>query len=67
MDVKNDFLNGYLKEEVCMVPPHGVYHHLNEVSKLKKTLYSLKQAPRAYFERFSPVISSLKFSSSSHN
>lgn len=47
MDVKNVFLNGELKEEVYMIPPPGVSHNPNEVSKLKKALYSLKQVPRA--------------------
>ena len=49
MDVKSSFLNGNLKEEVCIKQREGF--HLSDgtyyVCKLKKSLYGLKQAPRA--------------------
>lgn len=61
MDVKNAFLNGILHEEVCMIPPPGIYHNEREVHKLKKTLYGLKQVPRAWFENLSIVITSFHF------
>jgi len=67
LDVKNAFLNGDLQEEVYMAPPPGISHDFRYVSKLKKALYDLKQAPRAWFEKFSIVISSLGFVSSSHD
>ena len=67
MDVKNAFLNGYLHEEVYMVPPPGIDHHHGEVCKLRKALYGLKQAPRAWFEKFSTVITSLGFCPSNHD
>ncbi|GJR86443.1 retrovirus-related pol polyprotein from transposon TNT 1-94 [Tanacetum coccineum] len=49
MDVKTDFLNGELKEEVYVSQPEGFVDQDNpsHVYKLKKALYSLKQAPRA--------------------
>jgi hypothetical protein len=49
MDVKNDFLHGDL-QEVCMEKSPGYVDqtHLNLVCRLKKTLYDLKQAPRAW-------------------
>ena len=50
-----------------MVPPPGVSHDSGYVCKLKKALYSLKQAPRDWFEKFSVVISSLGFVSNSHD
>ena len=49
------------------IPPLGISHYSGYVCKLKKTLYCLKQAPRAWFEKFSIVISSLGFISSSHD
>nr|GEU46761.1 putative RNA-directed DNA polymerase [Tanacetum cinerariifolium] len=49
MDVKRDFLNGPLKEEVYVSHPDGFVDpdHLEKVYRLRKTLYGLKQAPRA--------------------
>nr|GEV19178.1 reverse transcriptase domain-containing protein [Tanacetum cinerariifolium] len=49
MDVKTAFLNGKLKEEVYVSQPEGFVDQDNpsHVYKLKKALYSLKQAPRA--------------------
>ncbi|GKA39755.1 retrovirus-related pol polyprotein from transposon TNT 1-94 [Tanacetum coccineum] len=49
MDVKTAFLNGELKEEVYVSQQEGFVDQDNpsHVYKLKKALYSLKQAPRA--------------------
>ncbi|KAK0578635.1 hypothetical protein LWI29_013526 [Acer saccharum] len=43
MDVKSDFLNGFLQEEVFVEKPKGFMdaHHPNHVYRLKKALYGL--------------------------
>nr|GEZ57869.1 retrovirus-related Pol polyprotein from transposon TNT 1-94 [Tanacetum cinerariifolium] len=47
MNVKTDFLNGELKEEVYVSQPEGFadQEYPSHVYKLKKALYDLKQAP----------------------
>nr|GEU85716.1 hypothetical protein [Tanacetum cinerariifolium] len=50
MDVKPEFLNGSLKEEVYVSQPDGFVdpNHPKKVYRLRKTLYGLKQALRAW-------------------
>ncbi|GKA39744.1 retrovirus-related pol polyprotein from transposon TNT 1-94 [Tanacetum coccineum] len=50
MDVKTTFLNGPLKEEVYVAQPDGFINpdHPEKVYRLRKALYGLKHAPRAY-------------------
>ena len=49
MDVKMAFLNGNLEEDIYMDQPQGFIQG-NMVCKLKKSLYGLKQSPRAWYE-----------------
>ena len=53
MDVKSDFLNGMLQEEVYVEQPKGFVdpHRPDDVYKLKRALYGLKQAPWAWYDR----------------
>ncbi|RVW24916.1 Retrovirus-related Pol polyprotein from transposon RE1 [Vitis vinifera] len=65
-DVKNAFLHGGLEEEVYMdIPPgYSVTTGTNEVSKLQRALYGLKQSPRAWFGRFSLAMKKYGFQQS---
>src|SRR5207253_3176579 len=53
MNVKSAFLNCYINELVYVEQPPGFEDpkHPNHVYRLFKALYSLKQAPRAWYER----------------
>nr|GFC88946.1 retrovirus-related Pol polyprotein from transposon TNT 1-94 [Tanacetum cinerariifolium] len=64
MDVKTTFLNGDLKEEVCVSQPKGFVDpdHPTHVYRLKKALYGLKQAPRAWYDTLSRFLLDNNFS-----
>ena len=66
LDVKNAFLHGTLSEiAYCQQPPSFVdLAHPDYVCKLNKALYSLKQAPRAWYSRFQALITSIGFRAS---
>ncbi|GKA99227.1 pentatricopeptide repeat-containing protein [Tanacetum coccineum] len=53
MDVKSEFLNGFINEEVYVAQPPGFidFEKPDHVYKLKKALYGLKQAPKAWYDR----------------
>ncbi|GJZ77822.1 retrovirus-related pol polyprotein from transposon TNT 1-94 [Tanacetum coccineum] len=67
MDVKIAFLNGNLREEVYVSQPDGFVDKdsPNYVYKLKKALYRLKQAPRAWYDMLSSFLISQDFSKGS--
>ena len=58
LDVKNAFIHGDLVDEVYMEQPSGFIASGKSslVCKLRKSLYGLKQSPRAWFGHFSKVV-----------
>ena len=66
MDVKTTFLNRQIEEEVYIEQPEGFELHGTEshVCKLKKSLYGLKQVPRAWYVGIDSDLQSLGFSKS---
>nr|GEV17905.1 retrotransposon protein, putative, unclassified [Tanacetum cinerariifolium] len=60
MDVKTEFLNGPLKEEVYVAQPDGFVDpdYPEKVYGLRKALYGLKQAPRAWYDELSKFLTS---------
>ena len=58
MDVKSAFLHGDLEEEIYMKQPEGFIDDPSLVCRPRKSLYGIKQSPRAwYFKMDSFVIS----------
>nr|GEW37083.1 hypothetical protein [Tanacetum cinerariifolium] len=67
MDVKTAFLYGPLKEEMYVNQPDGFVdpYHPDKVYRLKKALYGVKQAPRAWYDKLSNFLVSKGFSKGS--
>ena len=63
MDMNSAFLNGYITDEVYVVQPLNFENHelQNHVFKLSKTLYGLKQDPRAWYERLCKFLNENNF------
>lgn len=51
LDINNAFLNGILEDNIFMLQPVGFIDsiHPDYVCRLKKSLYGLRQAPRAWY------------------
>ncbi|GJQ99050.1 retrovirus-related pol polyprotein from transposon TNT 1-94 [Tanacetum coccineum] len=64
MDAKTTFFNGELKEEVYVCQPEGFIDpdHPTHVYRLKKALYGLKKAPRAWYDTLLRFLLDNKFS-----
>ena len=58
LDIKNAFLHGDFQEEVYMEQPPGfvAQGEIGKVCRLRKSLYGLKQSPRAWFGKFSQAV-----------
>jgi nucleotide-binding universal stress UspA family protein len=68
MDVKSAFLNGDLKEEVYVRQPTGfiVVDQEGKVLRLRKALYGLRQAPRAWNSKLDDTLKKMNFVQSEH-
>jgi hypothetical protein len=66
IDVSNAFLHGFLTEEVYMQQPPGFEdaQYPQHVCKLQRSIYGLKQSPRAWYARLSAHLFQLGFTSS---
>ncbi|KAE8699425.1 hypothetical protein F3Y22_tig00110578pilonHSYRG00054 [Hibiscus syriacus] len=64
MDVKNAFLHGELDREIYMTQPMGFQSqdHPEYVCKLRKALYRLKQAPRAWYGKIAEFLTKSGYS-----
>ena len=63
MDVKTTFLNKNLEEDVYMIQPKGFVdpNNARKISKLKKSIYGLKQASRSWNIRFDELVKGFGF------
>jgi hypothetical protein len=68
MDVKSAFLNGDLKEEVYARQPAGfvIAGQEGKVLRLRKALYGLRQAPRAWNSKLGDTLKKMDFVQSEH-
>ncbi|CAB0043199.1 unnamed protein product [Trichogramma brassicae] len=62
-DVKTAFLYGILEEDIYITLPQGLHesHGENQVCKLKKSLYGLKQASRCWNKKFTDFLNEFGF------
>jgi hypothetical protein len=61
MDVNNSFLHRDLLEDIYMDQPPGFIQNSSLVCRLKKSLYGLKKAPRAWYTKMESFFLSKNF------
>jgi hypothetical protein len=68
MDVKSAFFNGDLKEEIYVHQPPGfaIPGKEGNVLRLRKALYGLRQAPRAWSTKLDSTLKGMGFGQSPH-
>ena len=66
MDVKIAFLNGMIEEELYIEQPEGfeTSYYDSHVYRLKRSLYGLKKAPRAWYTMIDSYFTVLGFTKS---
>lgn len=66
--MKTAFLNGEIEEEVYVAQPEGFVKEGEEhlVYRLHKSLYGLRQAPRAWYSKLNKCLEELGFSRCPH-
>ena len=66
LDIRNVFLHKDLQEEVYMEQPPGfvAQGEIGTVCCLRKSLYGLKQSPRAWFDKFSQAVETFRMQKS---
>lgn len=65
LDVKTAFLNGELDETIYMQQPPGYVTNPHQVCYLRKSLYGLRQAPRAWYHKLKGTLEAMGFTASS--
>ena len=61
LDIKTAFLNAEVQENIYMQAPEGMNINNNEVLKLNKALYGIKQAPREWNININNYLISISF------
>jgi hypothetical protein len=69
MDMKTDFLNKFIEEEVYIKQPQGfeVGEKETHVFRLRRALYGLKQAPQTWYSRIDNYLREIGFQQSEAN
>ncbi|GJX94424.1 retrovirus-related pol polyprotein from transposon TNT 1-94 [Tanacetum coccineum] len=68
LDISNAFPHGYIDEEIYMVPPEGYTKAApNQVCKLTRSLYGLKQASRQWNQELTKFLLANGYAQSKHD